>query len=248
MSEQGYAAGMPGSYREHPPRADVARVVACEWEQEPARPRAQRVIPDGCVDLIWLAERELVFAGADTAARVEQLPAGLRSTGVRLRPGAAGAVVGLPASELRDRQVPAEMVWGRRAARLEEAIADATPVGRLELLVDAVADRDAAPDQLVIAAARQLSLVGARVAAIAAVLGVSERTLHRRTLAAVGYGPKTLARIARLRRLVAIADQSMAAGAFEAGYASQAHMNEEVRRLTGTTPVRFLKDAVLTAA
>jgi AraC-like DNA-binding protein len=33
-----------------------------------------------------------------------------------------------------------------------------------------------------------------------------------------------------------------------AGYASQAHMTEEVRRLTGTTPVRFLKDARLTAA
>jgi methylphosphotriester-DNA--protein-cysteine methyltransferase len=36
--------------------------------------------------------------------------------------------------------------------------------------------------------------------------------------------------------------------AFAAGYASQAHMSDEVRRLTGTTPVRFLKDAALTAA
>ena len=34
----------------------------------------------------------------------------------------------------------------------------------------------------------------------------------------------------------------------DAGYASQAHMTDEVRRLTGTTPVRFLKDALLTAA
>jgi methylphosphotriester-DNA--protein-cysteine methyltransferase len=33
-----------------------------------------------------------------------------------------------------------------------------------------------------------------------------------------------------------------------AGYASQAHMSDEVRRLTGATPVRFLEDAVLTAA
>ena len=248
MSGQGYAACMLASYREYVPRADVERVVACGWEQEPAQPRAQRVIPDGCVDLIWLSERELVFAGADTAARVERLPAGRRSTGVRLRPGAAGVVLGLPASELRDRQVPAEMVWGTRAARLEEAIADATPARRLELLVGAVADRGAEPDHLVIAAARTLSLAGTRVAPVAAFLGVSERTLHRRTVAAVGYGPKMLARIARLRRLVAIADRSMATRAYEAGYASQAHMNEEVRRLTGTTPVRFLKDAALTAA
>jgi len=167
---------------------------------------------------------------------------------VRLRPGAAGAVLGLPASELRDRQVPAEALWGERAARLAEAVAQATPERRLRLLVDAVAERGAERDELVIAAARTLALAGARVAAVAETLGVSERTLHRRSLAAVGYGPKMLARVARLRRLVAIEERSLAARAFEAGYASQAHMNEEVRRLTGLTPVRFLEDAALTAA
>ena len=67
-------------------------------------------------------------------------------------------------------------------------------------------------------------------------------------LTSVGYGPKMLARVARLRRLIAQTDDSLAIRALNAGYASQAHMNEEVRRLTGTTPVRFLKDATLTAA
>jgi AraC-like DNA-binding protein len=54
--------------------------------------------------------------------------------------------------------------------------------------------------------------------------------------------------VARLRRLVALADEPLAARALVAGYASQAHMTDEVRRLTGLTPVRFLEDAVLTAA
>jgi hypothetical protein len=63
----------------------------------------------------------------------------------------------------------------------------------------------------------------------------------------VGYGPKVLARVAPLRRLVALGEGASVTRALEAGYASQAHMNEEVRRLTGTTPVRFLKDAVLPA-
>jgi methylphosphotriester-DNA--protein-cysteine methyltransferase len=40
----------------------------------------------------------------------------------------------------------------------------------------------------------------------------------------------------------------LATKAFAAGYASQAHMSDEVRRLTGTTPVRFLEDAAVTAA
>jgi AraC-like DNA-binding protein len=238
---------MLAAYREYPPRLGVEALVACMWEHEPAEDRVQRVVPDGCVDLIWFADSELVIAGADTGPRSVQLTARARSSGVRLRPGAAGAVLGLPASELRDREVRAELVWGARGARLEEAVASASPARRLELLADAVAERDATPDRLVVAATPRLALPGATVAGVAATLGISERQLHRRVLAAVGYGPKMLARVARVRRLVALTDDSLVSRALDAGFASQAHMNEEVRRLTGTTPVRFLKDAALTA-
>lgn len=236
------------TYREYRPPVGLEFVVACMWELEPAEDRVQRVVPDGCVDLIWLAERELVIAGADTGPRSVALPAAIRSSGIRLRPGAAGAVLGMPASELRDREVDAALVWGDQAARLREAVADATAVRRLRLLADAVARRGAEPDVLVLAAARRLAAPGARVACVAAELGFSERQLHRRVLGAVGYGPKMLARVARLRRLVALKDDSLPSRALDAGYASQAHMNAEVRRLTGLTPVRFLKDAALTAA
>ncbi|HEY6398472.1 MAG TPA: helix-turn-helix domain-containing protein [Solirubrobacteraceae bacterium] len=119
---------------------------------------------------------------------------------------------------------------------------------RLELLAEAMARRDGQPDELVMAAVRRLADARARIASVAAELGVGERQLHRRVVAAVGYGPKMLTRVARLRRLITLADRSLAWRALDAGYASQAHMNEEVRRLTGTTPVRFLKDAVVTAA
>jgi AraC-like DNA-binding protein len=218
------------------------------WELEPVEDHVQRVVPDGCVDVIWLAGRELVIAGADTGPRGVSLPARARSSGVRLRPGAAGAVLGLPAAELRDLQVAAALVWREQAPGLEDGLAGAAPARRLQLLAGAVARRRAEPDALVAAAARRLGVPGSRVADVASDLGVSERRLHRRTLAAVGYGPKTLARVARLRRLVGLGGGPLASRALEAGYASQAHMNDEVRRLTGTTPVRFLEDAVLTAA
>jgi len=239
---------MPPAYREHRPPSGLEAVVACTWENAPAQDVAQRIVPDGCVDVIWLAGRELVIAGADTGPRSTPLPAGTVSSGIRLRPGAAGAVLGLPAAELRDRTVRAVDVLGADALRLEEALAGAAPARRPELLAAAVARRGGGADPLVRAAARRLSLPGARVGAVAAGLGVSERHLHRRTLSAVGYGPKVLARVARLRRLVALRDEPLAARAFAAGYASQAHMSDEVRRLTGTTPVRFLEDARLTAA
>ena len=83
-------------------------------------------------------------------------------------------------------------------------MADATPERRLELLSDAVARRGATPDPVVLAAVSHLAAPGARVADVAAEIGYSERQLNRRVLAAVGYGPKMLVRVARLRRLVSL--------------------------------------------
>lgn len=201
----------------------------------------QLVVPDGCLDLIFFARPELVVAGADTAAREVEIPAGTLTVGIRLRPGAAGAVLGVPATELVDSQASATEVWGPEALRWEEALATAAPERRRQILSASVAARGASPDLLVAAAASRLSDGTARVADVAADLGISERPLQRRTRAAVGYGPKTLARVARLSRLRSAAGP-LARRALDAGYASQAHMNEEVRRLTGLTPVGFLED------
>ncbi|MFC7022216.1 DUF6597 domain-containing transcriptional factor [Promicromonospora thailandica] len=238
------------TYRELAPPAGLLPVVACLWEHQVAPGGEQRIIPDGCVDLVRL-DGELVVVGADTGpvvARSGTAPAS-RTSGIRLRPGAAGAVLGLPAAEVRDRRVPLAEVWPDVAPALAEALAAAGPAGRLDLLARAVLRRRAERDGLVAAAARRLGAPGARISAVAAELGVSERHLHRRTVDAVGYGPKTLGRVARLRRLVGLGRTSpLAERALTAGYASQAHMSDEVRRLTGLTPVRFLEDATLTAA
>ena len=235
--------GTSVAYRELAPPRALEPWIECLWERLPVGPREQRVVPDGCVDLMWLAERELVIAGADTESWSVTLPGGARTTGARLRPGAAGAVLGVPAHLVRDQRLPASTIWGGEAERLETALRSARPARRLVMLAEAVARRGVAPDAVVVEAARRLALPGARVHAVARDLGVSERALHRRTRAAVGYGPKVLGRVARLRRLVVLDGLSLAQRAYEAGYASQAHMGDEVRRLTGTTPVRFLEDA-----
>jgi AraC-like DNA-binding protein len=228
------------AYVEYPSRHPL---LACVWEQLPPADVEHQVVPDGCVDLIWLADRELVFAGPDTRVRSVALPAGRLTSGVRLRPGRAGAVLGRPAAELRDQHVPAEEIWGARAGRLADELAAASAPRRLRLLADAVRGTGAVSDPVVVAAVRLLSTdPQARVAAVADRLGVGERLLHRRMTAAVGYGPKLFARIARLHRLLAATEESLADRAQAAGYASQAHMNADVAELAGCTPVRFLKD------
>lgn len=235
-------------YRELPPPKSLGHLAACLWEQESAEQFEQWIVPDGCVDLIWLAERQLVVAGPDTRPHGVPLPAQRRSSGIRLRPGAAGPVLGLPASELRDQLVELQDVWAATAEGLASTLTGATPVNRMKLLAEAVSIREARLDPLVVAAAQSLALPGARVTHVAAELGVTERTLHRRMLAAVGYGPKTLARVSRLRRLKALPAAPLASLASQAGYASQAHMNDEVRHLTGNTAVRFLEDSARATA
>jgi AraC-like DNA-binding protein len=234
------------TYREYLPPVDVQEAVACLWEQQ-GTAGEQLIVPDGCIDLIWLAESDLVIAGPDTRPRTVHLPAGRWSSGLRLRPGAAGAFLGRPASELLNCQASAEDVFGSNAVRLAGRLATVPALERLRLLAGLARTRQVIPDPVVVAAASRLATPGARVSVVAADLGISERQLHRRTLSAVGYAPKVLARVIRLRRLTRTAGPTMVDRALAAGYASQAHMSDEVRALTGLTAsqylVRFVEDA-----
>lgn len=238
-----------------------SRLVSCTWEQWTDIAHEQRILPDGCVDLVWSGHR-LTVAGPDTRPRLVTLAPGTRTVGVRLRPGAAGAALGLPASELRDTAADSAEVLGRHAAaRLLDELETAGHDPHAVLLAALERGAATAPDPVIHAAVAALDRPGARVASVAAELGLSARQLQRRITDAVGYGPKALARVLRFRRLQALAATAAAttgrtgaraAGlaelALEAGYADQAHMTAEVTRLAGLSPVRFLKDRTPTAA
>jgi AraC-like DNA-binding protein len=231
------------SYTEYPLASSLA---CCTWEQSTATGREQRIVPDACVDLIWSGKR-LTIAGPDTRFRVAALGPGTRLVGVRLRPGMAGAVLGLPASELCDAVPDAADVLGRDVvdALLDALAAGANPHA---LLVRSIEQRGrSGPDPLVRAAAAALDRPRVRVADVAVELGLSSRQLQRRVSDAVGYGPKMLVRVLRFRRLQALSPAPLVELALDAGYADQAHMTAEVRQLAGLSPVRFLKDRTPTA-
>lgn len=234
------------TYEEYAPPAALRSLVACTWRDATGVGEPTLVIPDGCVDLLWQPRHALLsVVGADTGPVCHEA-LGTVTYGIRLRASAAGAVLGVPASEIRDRQVPLAALWpdvDRAAERLTEGGQD--PLAALGALV---ASRTAEPDVLVAAAGRLLGAHGVPIASVADHLGISERTLHRRMTSSVGYGPKMLARVGRLRRLIAAPQVPLVERALLAGYASQSHMSDEVHRLTGRTSVRFLEDARLTAA
>lgn len=235
-------------YREFNASPELADVVACTWERiVPAlgAPSAQRVVPDACIDFVWHSAR-LQVAGPDTGAFMSPLTPGEAVVGLRLRPGVADSVFGLPASELRDARVAIEDIWGQTGAELAERLGCATSsLERRRLLEAAIRTRRPAmdePDRLALAAARLLGLPGSRVALVSRALATSERQLLRRLRAAVGYGPKTLDRVLRFQRflsrapMVARGEDTLARLAAELGYADQAHLTREAVALSGLTP------------
>lgn len=83
-----------------------------------------------------------------------------------------------------------------------------------------------------------------RFATPAAPSGSGERQLRRRFENAVGYGPATLVRVQRFQCFLALADSEpgtlLVRLAAEAGYADQAHLTRECRRLSGLSPAALL--------
>jgi len=229
--------------------------VLCVWSQaigEGVALHQHRVLPDGCADLVWIGAAPVVVAGPATGPVV--VPLGPRTTvvGVRLRPGAAGALLGPPASELIDRDTPLRDLWGAGADALSgPASAQLAVAARLSAIEAGLARRLAdapPPDRMIAAAVRWLARHPAgRVADLARLLELGERRLQRRFAAAVGYGPKTFQRVLRLQRVLALAGRAarpempLAALAAAAGFADQPHMSREVRALTGRSPGALLR-------
>ncbi|MGW4163801.1 helix-turn-helix domain-containing protein [Streptomyces sp. NPDC004788] len=225
-------------YEERPARLAGAVV----WTRAVARETAVRpVLPDGCMDLIW-ADGRLLVAGPDTRAYVPENPAAVYA-GVRFAPGEAPGVLGAEASELRDRRVDLAELWGARTARrlADEVTGAADRAAALEELVLRRAAGAPAPDPLLRAVVARLR-AGGSVGAAADEAGLGARQLHRRSLAAFGYGPKTLARILRLQRALALVTAGVpyAEAAYRAGCTDQAHLAREMRALTGTTLTGYL--------
>jgi AraC-like DNA-binding protein len=247
-------------YVERRPVAALADMVATVWVQQIATDAPayrHRNLPHGGTEVVCAIGATPQVAGPLTGPRVELLAPGTTVVGMRLRPGAAEVLLGVPPSELVDLTVPADALWGRLGTALGDQVGHAgSPAEALVALQRGMLDRrptDADPDPLVTEAVRLL-MPGRTtgVAALPGLLAVSERNLRRRCQAAVGLGPKALHRTLRFQGFLARAQLAFATGrsrdglaelALRSGYADQAHLTRECVRLTGTTPRAFLAES-----
>jgi AraC-like DNA-binding protein len=244
---------------ERRPPPSLARHIVCTWIQAVSprsRPFTHRKAPNGSVEIVCVQGSVPQIIGPQTGPVEQALAPRTTIVGVRLRPEAASAVLGLPAPALRDLAVDADELWSDRAHALQELVGSASSDRQAAAHLErAVAERLAgAPDpDPVIAQAVQPLMSGRRVdvAWLASSLCISERQLRRRFESATGFTPTTLRRILRFQRFLALAwtraqpSTQVAQLAVEAGYADQSHLSREAARLEGRSPRNFLSESEL---
>jgi AraC-like DNA-binding protein len=237
-------------YVERAPVAALAGLVSSAWIQRAGDvPYVQRNIPNGSVELRCSLGSAPRIVGPLTAPSVDVLAPGETVVGLRLHPGAAPAVLGMPASELVD----AVVAWEGPLGELVASAGD--PLAELQAGVAV----HSAPDALVLEAVRRMRWHVDDVALVRSSLFISERQLRRRCVGATGLPPKVLHRMLRFQSFLALAQAAIAAGrapdeegiamlAADAGYADQPHLNRECLRLTGATPAAFLGETAYRCA
>jgi AraC-like DNA-binding protein len=166
--------------------------------------------------------------------------------GVYFRAAQASPFLCLPISELTDRIVDVDDVWGAAGAALPMDLAgldEATRVDRLEATLLDRLERYRNRGTGIDTAGLASSVVrcGGRltVARLASAAGVSRQHLARTFRERVGLAPKTFCSLARFQSSLPFTgrrDVDWAQAAATIGYADQSHMIAEFRRFSSLTP------------
>ncbi|MET7672734.1 helix-turn-helix domain-containing protein [Micromonospora luteifusca] len=250
------------------PRPPLDRLIDDLYYLEGASPYARLTLPPSPAALliINLGAPFRIRAGTDvetaeyadgcvitTPTRAWEFgyPLRTRSVGVHVKPWGLAPFLPMPATELCDRPVTIEQVWGRSAtADLRDRMAAADgPHEMLTLLEEELMRRLGETPGLGLV--RHTSSVIATTNGAVAIgdlsvaAGVSSTHLAQRFKELVGVTPKRLARTHRFAATMLAIDFAepidWGGVAGDAGYFDQAHFGHEFRAFTGLTPTRYVE-------
>lgn len=248
-------------YVEHAPPLALREYVECFWTRGGAlAPNARHhVIPDGCIDLVMTYDAGIANENPAAALAVGTMtrPLSVGATeaaafvGVRFWPGRALPFLGVPACEITDLRVSVADLGVHEARGFASIQHGALATWRddLETLLMRRLASATSVDRTVDAAVGAILRAAGNlsISALSPALGVTRQHLARAFALHVGVSPKTFARVARVRRILAKARVASVvdwtALALDAGFYDQAHLSGEVRELTGRSPTEWLRSA-----
>ena len=216
----------------------------------------ERIMPNGQAHLmVNLAEDEFrTYDAARTERHAGAVLAGphARSTvidtrvqrwlaAVEFRGGGAGLFFSMPMTEVCNKVVRLENLWGPDGRSLRERLLEAgTPAAKFQVFEEVLLEHFSPNFDPAIQYAINALHVGVPVAQVASRLGLLPRTLARRFSKQVGITPKRFARVHRLQRVLRAVRRSSKPDwcslAVEQGYTDQAHLIHDFRDLADITP------------
>jgi len=259
-------------YHEIKPTPPLGSFVECFWTLEGDRsleaPAPERILPDGCVELILnfgdpflqhvdgeKRRQPRNFVVGQMTGPILISPTGVvELLGIRFQPGGTRPFLGLPASEITEQVIELGGLTGEFERSLMQACERAAPLDQKVAAVDAFlaarVKRGKFDSNLLALAASVIDRRGlVSVDWLAANAGVSVRQLERRFLREVGIGPKLLARIVRFQQVFRAVESNPAWAdvAIECGYYDQAHLIRDFNQFAQLTPsVLFASQSALT--
>jgi AraC-like DNA-binding protein len=248
------------NYREFRPEPFFAASVECFWISTvftvPRTPSFHRVLPDGCMDLLFdfsaLGSQRASVIGTMTRPLTFTTTGPVDLFGVRFRPGGLSRFMTLNAAELTDAQADLTNFWGPLAEEIWHRLADANPTKRMSLLQEILRKRGNQRPQtdpyLHHCVTRIEEARGsARIDDLENSTGLSGRQLERKFARALGVSPKTFARIVRFKAVAAAVASSdpptwvQLANDFE--FADQPHLAREFKAFSGLRPTDYARAA-----
>ncbi len=225
------------------------------WDLRGRPPHEQRVLPNLSTHVVFGTASAGVWGPSRSVFAHVLRDRGL-ALGVRVVPGCCGAVLGLPARDLRDGPRSLADVLGRAVRETEDAVRRERDDSELASVADALfterirpltnSERRARDAVALIAGDPALT----RVDDLAARTGMTVRALQRLFTTHIGTGPKWAIRVYRLgdaeARLSSDSPPSQAELAAELGYSDQAHFARDFTSLVGTPPASYRRQQKVT--
>lgn len=234
------------------PASPLAPFIDCLWIHcGYRRPHSrERVLPTATADVIFtldpVGRASSGIAGPRTRFVELDTSQPFSAIGIHFKPGGASPFFGVPSSELSDRRVTLDLLWGTFAATTADRLWSASaPEDLFNVLEDALRQKMREPQFRHPALPYALDALershgGRSIAALARELGMSPRRLLDVFQPEVGLSPSAFRRIRRfaavLRRLEHGGAVNWSDLALSSGYFDQAHFNRDFRAFSGVSP------------
>jgi len=246
--------------RQYLPSEYLQPYISCYWTMtsdiELEEPISHRVIPDGCVDIIFdlnehSYQKAASIVGTMTKPILAELKSRINYLAIRFLPGGFLHFFDNPAYDFTDRIIPLEMISGKKEHYLTERLFGENhtknKIKLLESHFGKLLMRNTRNDPAVTTALYNIvkHKGNIRISQLSKIANSSQRQLCRKFNKWIGTSPQSFCRIIRFQSILRMLPHrsrcNLLSIALDGGYYDQAHFIHEFSSYYGLNPSEFLK-------